>query len=530
MCRKIWYSALIVCFCKILFISPVKAEEQFVVEIEKGISIFVSPDSTSTILTVTSQKSNWTILHTSPNYFEVSNGEIQGYVKTKESHVLFPETVKKFEVYAASVPYYILKNGKLLEKGNIFPGVAWKRDGQTDEYHIIHVGNQLVYVPIEGTMPTSLEVNASAPRKAVIPTTLLAENHLPVFSPEGERLGTYPRSYPVAINGIDGEYAIVNFIGREAKVPFNLLYSKDLFQGAQTVSHSEMSFYTQVIHAMYPEFTELKQIGLSLEGRAIYALKIGKGKKEVLFDAALHAREHMTTNVLLEMMDSYSIHYRNNASWAGYKPREVLDKVAIWFVPMMNPDGVTLVQGGMKAVKNGELARKINGGSTNFARWKSNVRGVDLNNNFDSEWSALNVSAKKPAYHLYKGPKAFSEPESQALRDFINSRDFLSNMSYHTSGQVIYWFNWQKGSDLNRDVGLAGKVSRLTGYRVLDPMYLIGSGSSADWFIQEKKRPALTIEISPFVGDRPVPTSYWPAIWKQNHKVGMFIATEAASR
>ena len=48
---------------------------------------------------------------------------------------------------------------------------------------------------------------------------------------------------------------------------------------------------------------------------------------------------------------------------------------------MVNPDGVTLVQGGKNAVKNGDLATRING-STNFARWKANVRGVDLNDNF----------------------------------------------------------------------------------------------------------------------------------------------------
>ncbi|MDX1807871.1 MAG: M14 family zinc carboxypeptidase, partial [Paenisporosarcina sp.] len=241
------------------------------------------------------------------------------------------------------------------------------------------------------------------------------------------------------------------------------------------------------------------------------------------------AREHMSTNVLLEMIDTYSLHYIRNSSYAGYHPRKVLDQVAIWFVPMMNPDGVTLVQSGAKSVKNGALATKINGG-TNFARWKANVRGVDLNDNFDAGWKSVKSSVTKPNFSGYKGPRAFSEPESVALRDFVLKHSFKSYISYHSSGQIIYWFQWQKGAQATRDLTLARKITSLTGYSVVAPMYLRGSGSSADWFIEKTKMPGLTIEISPYVGNKPVPISHWDRIWKQNHKVGLFVAQDASKR
>ena len=58
----------------------------------------------------------------------------------------------------------------------------------------------------------------------------------------------------------------------------------------------------------------------------------------------------MTTNVLMEMIDTYTESYRKKSTFAGYNVKSTLDKTSIWFVPMMNPDGVTLVQKGLNGV------------------------------------------------------------------------------------------------------------------------------------------------------------------------------------
>lgn len=64
----------------------------------------------------------------------------------------------------------------------------------------------------------------------------------------------------------------------------------------------------------------------------------------------------------------------------------------------------------------------------------------------------------------------------------------------------------------------------------MPPQYLPGSGSSADWFIQQTKMPGITLEISPYIGEKPVPLEKWDAIWRQNNKVGLYLALEASKR
>jgi g-D-glutamyl-meso-diaminopimelate peptidase len=384
-------------------------------------------------------------------------------------------------------------------------------------------------VPELGTLPTENKPVVKAPAKAKYPIKVLPEKEVVVFGVNGEKIGTISRGSFVDIYSLVNGKAVVNFFGQEGRADMSAFVHSNLLSPKKNVSHAEMSYLVRVFAAMYPEFTKLEQIGKSVEGRPIYAIRLGNGKKEVLFDASLHAREHMSTNVVLEMLDTYGFHYLNKTNYAGFNVRSTLDSVSIWFVPMMNPDGVTLVQSGAKAVKNGALATRING-SSNFARWKANVRGVDLNDNFDANWNKVKSSTTKPSYAGYGGPRAFSEPESVALRDFVLKHSFKTYISYHSSGQVVYWFQWQKGAQATRDLTLARRITSLTGYSIVPPMYLQGSGSSADWFIHEKKMPGLTIEISPFVGNRPVPLTYWDRIWKQNHKVGLFVAQDAAKR
>ena len=79
----------------------------------------------------------------------------------------------------------------------------------------------------------------------------------------------------------------------------------------------------------------------------------------ILLDASTHAREHMTTNVLMEMIDQYTVAYANKSNFGKYNVRSVLSNVAIWFVPMVNADGVNLVQYGPTAIKDTAQVKKL---------------------------------------------------------------------------------------------------------------------------------------------------------------------------
>lgn len=518
------------------FIQQVSVEVPAVNEVSIGVvktvipfTVFAEASKESGVLLTGEKELNLNVVSTQDGYYVIDVAGKVGYLPIAMGSTAFTRDTLHFTVVSDTVPYYEMKNRKLIKKGTFAKGTSWPRLRSSASYHVVKIGNRVVYVPELGTISATNSPVVKGPAKAKFPIKVLPEKEVDVFDVDGVKIGSITRGSFVDVNGLVNGQAVVNFFGHEGRVDFTQFVHTNLLSPKKNVSHAEMSYLVQVFAAMYPEFTKLEEIGRSVEGRPIYAIRLGNGKKEVLFDASMHAREHMSTNVVLEMLDTYSYHYLNKSNYAGYNVKSTLDAVSMWFVPMMNPDGVTLVQAGAKGVKNGALATKING-STNFARWKANVRGVDLNENFDGGWNKIKSSTTKPSFASYKGPRAFSEPEAVALRDFVRKHSFKTYISYHSSGQIVFWFQWQKGAQAARDLTLARRVSSLTGYSVVPPYYLLGSGSSADWFIDEKKMPGLTIEISPFVGNRPVPLAYWDRIWKQNYKVGLFIAQEAAKR
>ena len=78
-----------------------------------------------------------------------------------------------------------------------------------------------------------------------------------------------------------------------------------------------------------------------------------------------------------------------------------------------------------------------------------------------------------------------------------------------------------------RDHVFAKKISSTTGYYIMPAQNKIGSGSSADWFIKTYKRPGITMEIAPYVGETTVPLSYFADIWKRNKTIGLLSAKES---
>ena len=173
---------------------------------------------------------------------------------------------------------------------------------------------------------------------------------------------------------------------------------------------------------------EKRIIGASREGRNLYAMYVGTsegvrgGAAAGIATYAIHAREWITSYLALQ-------HLRRGIVRGG-----------VWVVPLVNPDGALLVQEGADSVRpslRGGLLY-LNGGA-DFSLWKANARAVDLNVNFDAGWGTGRQNVRAPAPANYIGTAPFSEPETQALRDFTLEVTPSFTVSYHTKGEVIYW-------------------------------------------------------------------------------------------
>ena len=360
--------------------------------------------------------------------------------------------------------------------------------------------------------------------KAVYPLEIVAKKATTVVDRNGVVLKTLKKGDKLTLRGVNEAKGLVDYLTSAAQIELADFKHSNLVNGAKKITYTEMEYKLQVIAAMYPAITKLDEIGQSVEGRNLYALTLGTGKKHILLDASFHGREHMTTNVLMEMIDTYVLHYVNDTKMNGYNVNKLLQNVSIVFVPMVNPDGVTLAQGGEMKTNRAKLI-KINDGSTNFDRWKANANGVDLNRQFDVNWHLIKKT--KPSFKGYKGTTVFTEPEAVAMKRLIDKGDYLAYVSYHSSGQIIYWS--QAKTQFARTKKLVKGVSNITGYKVMpvtkpnEPF-----AASEDYFTKTKDRPAMTVEIAPFAGEASVPLKQWANVWKRNATVGLYAASEAS--
>ncbi|WP_083256189.1 M14 family metallopeptidase [Domibacillus iocasae] len=424
------------------------------------------------------------------------------------------------------------KDGKMVKAGRLLSGEAWKKKGVENGYVSFIFGNGTAYVK-----ESEISYLASATLAGGVQSGKAYRNKVQVrktagllYSKNG-KLTTMARIVPGVMfetRAAYGDYYIISIGGRSAYLHKSdaALYTGNYVDPYKIITYSQMVKDLKELIQWHPDIASLETIGKSVDGRDLYALKLGTGKEEVLINASHHAREHITTNVVMEMADQYAHLYKTNGKMNGYAVQSILKKTSLYFVPMVNPDGVSLVQLGANSAKNKASVLKINGGSANFSAWKANVRGVDLNRQYPATWSTICCNPGKPSSQNYKGPKVLSEPEAKAMYDFTLKHSFKTSASYHSSGQIIFWHFHQSGSRKTRDYALAKKVSAKTGYSLVAPRSNPSGGGFNDWFIQNEKKPGFTIEVSPYVGNRPVPLVYFSSIWKQNNTIGLMLANE----
>lgn len=219
-------------------------------------------------------------------------------------------------------------------------------------------------------------------------------------------------------------------------------------------------------------------IGKSVEGREIYALKIGSGSKRIFICGAHHGMEWLTAKVCVKFGEELATPSRG--SLAGMP--------TIYIVPMVNPDGVEIAASGYK--------------------WQANARGVDLNHNYDALWSLSRVTEEKfgitgPCASKYGGDYPESEPESRAVADFTRENNFDAVFALHSQGEVIYYDFCGVVPD-----GSEEYLQRFEMYSdyVRDlPVGTAVYGGYKDWFIKKFKKPGFTIEIGR--GENPLPLS-----------------------
>ncbi len=335
------------------------------------------------------------------------------------------------------------------------------------------------------------------------------------------------------------------------KTVFNSL-SPALSEGRFHSYEETLAEFNQLA-AQHPHMARVVTLGLSYEGRQIFALKISRSpdtndasKADVLVTGCHHAREWISVEPPV---------YFANQLIDGYESddavRHLVDNLEIWIVPIVNPDGLTYSQSAP------------NDSTSSIRLWRKNRRpfsseecggstGVDLNRNYDFQWRLPGDEpcpkytddiggSDDPENEIFRGNGPESEPEIKAIKSLVDdpAHHFRAELDYHNFSQLIlYPWGYQSFSTPDEEnlASLASQmstaISRVEGrtYRPQQAVQLYSTtGSSIDYAYGVNSVAApFVIEMRPINGRFDVPESQIAGINEENWAAAKVVLKWAA--
>jgi hypothetical protein len=272
----------------------------------------------------------------------------------------------------------------------------------------------------------------------------------------------------------------------------------------------EVALDLDAMLASFPNLITIRRsIGNSFEGREIWMVKISdnpdadEDETEVLYTGLHHAREPQSMTTLI-----YFMWYLLENYGVDQAVKDLVDSRELYFVPVVNPDGYAYNQ-----------QTNPNGGGL----WRKNRRnngngtyGVDLNRNYGYGWGYDNTgSSPTPSSETYRGAAGFSEPETQAIRNFAINRQFTTAINFHAHGN--WWiFPWAYKANIytpDHPLFLAWcqDLTQFNHYGYGTPIQTVGylvNGGSDDWFYGDQVNKAKVYSFTPEVGSSS--DGFWP--------------------
>ncbi|MBM3308078.1 MAG: carboxypeptidase regulatory-like domain-containing protein [Candidatus Eisenbacteria bacterium] len=242
------------------------------------------------------------------------------------------------------------------------------------------------------------------------------------------------------------------------------------------------------VEAAYPSIAKLVTLGTTgTDALPIYALKISDNVADdedepvVLYNGVHHAEEVMGLETCLWMIDELTTGYGVNDTITGW-----VDDCEIWFIPLLNPDGHSVVTAGVDTTW-----RKNKRDNNDNGVFDLTYDGVDLNQNYDWNWSQ--GGSGTPANEYYRGPAPFSEPENRVIRDFCLAEKPVFAVNYHSprssDGDCVYYPWYWPGYGFAPDhaviynvaAGLASRTKTEAGVSYTAVYGFATSGRARNW-------------------------------------------------
>lgn len=219
-------------------------------------------------------------------------------------------------------------------------------------------------------------------------------------------------------------------------------------------------------------------IGKSVEGRDIIAYHFGTGDTELLFVGGIHGGYEWNTALL-----AYDL-----VDYLKANPSTVPTNIKVTIIPVLNPDGLNKVAGTSSRFTSSDVSNT----ESVVISGRFNGSEVDLNRNFDCDWQSV---AKWQSKTVSGGSTAFSEPESLAIKNYINTQKPEAVVVWYSAAGGVFSSSCHNGI-LPITNTLTNTYAEASGYPAFEEFdfYAI-TGDMVNWLAKEKI-PAISVLLT----------------------------------
>lgn len=231
-------------------------------------------------------------------------------------------------------------------------------------------------------------------------------------------------------------------------------------------------------------------IGQSVEGRDIVAYHFGEGADRILFVGGIHGGYSWNTPLLAyELMD-----------YLKANPSAVPSNITVTVIPVLNPDGLTKVVGTTTKFAAADVSKSK---ETQVAG-RFNANEVDLNRNFDCEWQPEAIWQSKK---VSGGNAAFSEPESRAVKNYIEANKPKAAVVWYSAAGGVFASNCRNGDGVMPEtLALTNAYAKAAGYKAYESFdFYETTGDMVNW-LAKNNIPAISVLL----------TNYSATEWSKN--------------
>ncbi len=348
-------------------------------------------------------------------------------------------------------------------------------------------------------------------------------------------------------NGADGKTDENKTGGTDAKQPGQNNGTTQQENGQQGNSQQESgkqeaTYYNYTYEKMLQNGNALVEkygiqkevIGTTLFGRDIVCFKVGNdnASRKMLVVSGVNGSEHDNALVMMKQIETYLAD--TASTFHGRKYAEIFNVCQVYFVPMLNPDGIELSINGLASVpeqyrQSVEQIAKYSAENglmkeNDYSLWNANGQGIDVSINFGNSFIVSSTLSSQPASKNFPGEE-FETNEAKAIRDLCHKVNFETATQYAGKGNLVDWsFGQNISAQVSRD--LASGLSDNTGFTI------ISNGPNRDfcitvnlaqWFIYEFDRPGFTVMMGE---NTPYTKNDVQSMWNALSTAPLFLAAE----